>query len=146
MQRAYEWNDDELDELEWEAGEGDETLAHIDEMRIRVAQCFERYGRPVDPGSWAVHSERFRLDGHIDFVTADTIWDLKVSDSAPDRTDVLQLLLYWIAFRDDPTNASTIANLGICNPRLDTVWRINVREIPTEVVLAVESLALSDRP
>lgn len=145
-QRTWEWNDDEVDELEWEEGDGDETLMHITEMRARVSRCFERLGRPVRPGTWPVHSERFHLDGHIDFVTADTIWDLKVSDTVPDRVDVLQLLLYWVAFRDDPENGLEIAHLGIYNPRLDTVWRIAVTEIPMDVVGSVESLALSERP
>lgn len=145
-QRTWEWNDDEGDELEWEEGDGDETLMHITEMRARVSRCFERFGRPVRPGTWAVHSERFHLDGHIDFVTANTIWDLKVSDTAPGRSDVLQLLLYWVAFRDDPENGLEISHLGIYNPRLDTVWRIAVTEIPMDVVGSVESLALSERP
>jgi hypothetical protein len=79
-------------------------------------------------------------------VTTDTIWDLKVSDTAPDRVDVLQLLLYWLAFRDDPANDWEIAHLGIYNPRLDTAWRIAATEIPPDVVNSVESLALSERP
>jgi hypothetical protein len=83
------------------------------------------------------------LDGHIDFVTADTIWDLKVSDTVPGRSDVLQLLLYWVTLRDDPDNSLTIAYVGIYNPRLDTVWRIAVAEIPPDVVSSVESLALA---
>lgn len=146
MQRTWEWNADEFDELEWEEGEGDETLMHIAEMRARISRCFERFGQPVRPGTWAVHSERFHLDGHIDFVTADTIWDLKVSVTAPGRADVLQLLLYWVALRDDPDNSLKIVYVGIYNPRLDTVWRIAVAEIPQDVVSSVESLALSERP
>jgi hypothetical protein len=141
--RTWGENWDELDELEWEEGEDDETLKHIAEMRARVSRCFERFGRPVQPGTWAVHSERFHLDGHIDFVTADTIWDLKVSDTVPGRSDVLQLLLYWVTLRDDPDNSLTIAYVGIYNPRLDTVWRIAVAEIPPDVVSSVESLALA---
>jgi len=146
MERRSRWNADEDDELEWETGKGDETLAHIADMRARVSFLFDRFGRPIHPGTWEVHSERFHLDGHIDFVTADTIWDLKVSDSAPSRVDVLQLLLYWFAFRDDPVNAPVIAHLVIYNPRLGTVWRVDVSEIPPDVAGAIEGLALSDRP
>lgn len=56
---------------------------HIAEMRARVSRCFERFGRPVRPGTWKVHSERFNLNGHIDFVGEDTIWGLEVSGTAP---------------------------------------------------------------
>lgn len=135
---------DDLDEFEWEEGGSDETLAHIAEMRARISRCFERFGRPVQPGTWAVHSERFHLDGHIDFVTPHTIWDLKVSDSAPDRTDILQLLLYWLMFRDEPAIGGQITYIGIYNPRLDIAWRMSVAAISTEVLVAVESLALSE--
>lgn len=146
MLRGSEWNDDEYDELKWEEGEGDETLAHIAEMRARVSRFFERFGRPVRTGTWAVNSKRFHLDGHIDFVTTDSIWDLKVSEKVPDRLDVLQLLLYWVAFREDPANDDGIAYLGIYNPRLDRAWRIAVAEIPRDVAIWVESLALSEYP
>lgn len=146
MQRAQEWNDDELEELEWEEGEDDETLAHIAEMRTRVSRWFERFGSPVKPSTWKVHSDQFHLDGHIDFVTPGTIWDLKVSVSAPSRADVLQLLLYWITFQDDPNNSLTITHIGIFNPRLDITWRIAMADVPPEVMGAVESIAVSERP
>jgi hypothetical protein len=115
-------------------------------MRKRVSRWLERFGRPVNADTWAVHSPRFHLDGHIDFVSADTIWDLKVSAKAPDRVDVLQLLLYWIAFRDDPDNEVKIAHVGIYNPRLDVAWRIAISDIPREVQSAVETIALSECP
>jgi hypothetical protein len=48
-------------------GDGDETLAHIAEMHRRVSDWIERFGRTVQPGTVAVSSENFHLDGHIDF-------------------------------------------------------------------------------
>lgn len=144
--RPGEWNDDALDELEWEGGGDDETLAHIAEMRARVSRWFERFDQPVHPGIWKVHSERFRLDGHIDFVTPDAIWDLKVSGTVPDRVDILQLLLYWIAFLDDPDSSLAITHVGFFNPRMDVAWRVAVADIPRDVVGAVETIALSEYP
>jgi hypothetical protein len=143
-QRAREWTADEFEEAEWTAGDGDETLSHIAEMRTRVARCFERFGRPVRPGTWAVNSARFHLDGHIDFVAVDTLWDLKVSGTAPSASDVLQLLLYWLTFSEDQDNELDIAYLGIYNPRVDTVWRISVVDIPEDVMSALEAIALGE--
>jgi hypothetical protein len=143
MRRASEPNSDDVDEMVWEEDENDETLAHITEMRARVSRCFERFGRPVRTGTWKVHSERFRLDGHIDFVAPDTIWDLKVSGTDPSPVDILQLLLYWVAFRDDPDHGLKIAYVGIYNPRLDIAWRIAVTDIPRDVVNTLEAIALS---
>lgn len=147
---ARQWNEnyDAFEEMEWLDSEddSDETFAHINEMRARVSRWFERFGRPVRPGTWAVNSERFHLDGHIDFVTADTIWDLKVSVTAPSSRDVLQLLLYWVAFCDDPENVYEITHLGIYNPRMDIVWRIAVAAVPPDVIATVTALALNQGP
>ncbi len=137
---------DALDELEWEEGEGDETLLHIAEMRTRVSRCFEQFGRPVSPDTCRVYSERFHLSGYIDFVAEDAIWDLKVSGTAPSQVDVLQLLLYWATLRNDPEISIEIAHLGFYNPRLDTAWRIAVADIPRDVMGALESIAMSEHP
>ena len=91
MRRVQDWDtrlNDEFDEQDWDV-EGDETFGHITEMRARVARCFARFGLPVQPGTWAVNSSLFRLDGHIDFVSKTTIWDLKVSTTPPTPVDTL---------------------------------------------------------
>jgi hypothetical protein len=146
MQRNLEWNADDEDEFEWLEGDGDETLAHIAEMRRRVSAWFDWYGRPLQPRTVAVHSEQFHLNGHIDFLSADTVWDLKVSETAPGRADILQLLLYWLILRDDPENSPVIAFVGLYNPRSDIAWRIAVADIPRDVVVAVEAIAASEHP
>jgi hypothetical protein len=74
----------------------------------------------------------------------DTLWDLKVSGTAPSASDVLQLLLYWLTFSEDQDNELDIAYLGIYNPRVDTVWRISVVDIPEDVMSALEAIALGE--
>lgn len=138
-------DDDMFDELDWEDGD-DETLMHIAEMRARVSRCFERFGNPTHSGTWPVRSERFHLVGHIDFVSADTIWDLKVSSTGPSKVDLLQLLLYWMAASDDPDNSLEIDYVGIYNPRMDAAWRIAVEEIPPDVLSTLESVAMTEQP
>jgi hypothetical protein len=137
-------DDDLFDEMDWE-DDGDETLMHIAEMRARVSRCFERFGKPTHSGTWPVQSDRFHLVGHIDFVSADTIWDLKVSSTGPSKVDVLQLLLYWLAASDDLANSLEIAYVGIFNPRMDTAWRVAVADIPAEVLGALESIGLAEQ-
>lgn len=137
--------DDVLDEMDW-ADDEDHTLMHIAEMRTRVSRCFDRFGRPTHSGALPVRSDRFHLVGHIDFVSADTIWDLKVSSTGPSKADLLQLLLYLITAGDDRDNSLEVAYLGICNPRMDTVWRIAVADIPVETLTALESIAMADQP
>lgn len=137
--------DDVFDEIEWE-DEEDETFTHITEMRARACRWFGKFGRPIQPDAWIVQSDQFHLDGHIDFVTADTIWDLKVSASPPSRSDVLQILLYWLVFQNDESATLTVTHIGLYNPRLDVAWRIAIVDIPVDVVTAVEAIATSDGP
>ena len=138
-------DNDVFDELDWEE-DNDDTLTHIAEMRVRVSQFFGRFGEPIRPGTWAISSERFQLVGHIDFVSADTIWDLKVSSTGPSKVDLLQLLLYWVVFNDDPENNMEIAYVGFCNPRMDVAWRMAVADIPGEVISSLKSVAMRERP
>jgi len=146
MRRAQDWDtrlNDEVDEEDWDV-EGDETFGHITEMRARVARCFARFGLPVQPGTWAVNSSLFHLDGHIDFVSETTIWDLKVSTTPPTPVDILQLLLYWQVFRNDPANELGIGYVGIFNPRVDVAWRFATASLTPEVVGALEAIALGE--
>lgn len=136
-------DNDLLDELGWE---DDETLSHIGEMRARVSRCFERFGEPVSPTMWQVHSEKFQLRGHIDFVSSNTIWDLKVSSTKPSNVDLLQLLLYWTVAKDNPDTGLEVTHLGICNPRRDAAWRIAVRDVPEDVIRALDVIASAEQP
>ena len=138
-------NDDNdlLDELGWE---GDETLAHIAEMRARVSRCFEQFGETVSSKMRQVHSEKYQLRGHIDFVSSNTIWDLKVSSTKPNSVDLLQLLLYWTVAKDDPDSSMEVTHLGICNPRRDAAWRIAVADIPVDVTRTLDAIAAAEQP
>ena len=136
-------DNDLLDELGWE---DDETLAHIAEMRARVSRCFERFGEPVSSNMWQVHSEKFQLRGHIDFVSSNTIWDLKVSSTKPSNVDLLQLLLYWTVAKDDPDSSLEVTHVGICNPRRDAAWRIAVADIPVDVIRTLDAIAAAEQP
>jgi hypothetical protein len=137
---------DLLEEFVWEDEEDDETLAHIAEMRARVSRCFERFGELVSPDLRQVHSEKFQLRGHLDFVSTNTIWDLKVSSTKPNNVDLLQLVLYWIVAKDDPDNGLEITHVGICNPRRDTAWRIAVADISSSVLRTLEAVASAEQP
>lgn len=77
--------------------------------------------------------------GDGDFMTADTLWDFKVSKAKPTSKHTLQLLMYWImgqhSGREEFRN---ITKLGIYNPRLDEVYLLDIKEIPEEVIKEVE--------
>lgn len=78
-------------------------------------------------------------NGDGDFLTADTLWDLKVSKSKPTNKNTLQLLMYWIMGQHSGQEIyKNITKIGIFNPRLNTVFLHDINDIPESVIKAVE--------
>ena len=61
--------------------------------------------------------------GDGDYLTANTIWDFKVSKSEPTNKHTLK----------------NITNLGIFNPRLNKAYILDVNNISTEIIKTVEN-------
>lgn len=81
----------------------------------------------------AVHS------GDGDFLTKDTLWDFKVSKEKPTSRHTLQLLMYWIMGQHSGKKIfEDITKIGIYNPRLDTVYRLDIDQIPKDIIRTVE--------
>ena len=65
--------------------------------------------------------------GDGDYLTEDTLWDFKVSKSKPTNKHTLQLLMYWIMGQHSgKPEFKNITKLGIFNPRLNTVYTLNI--------------------
>ena len=78
--------------------------------------------------------------GDGDFTTKDTLWDFKVSKLPVKKEHTLQLLMYWrMGLHSIHPEFKDIQYLGIFNPRLNTVSRIAVADIPIEVIKEVET-------
>ena len=77
--------------------------------------------------------------GDGDFLTADTLWDFKVSKSKPTNKHTLQLLMYWIMGQHSGQEIyKSITKLGIFNPRLNTVYLLDMKNISDEIIQTVE--------
>ena len=77
--------------------------------------------------------------GYGDFLTNDTLWDFKVAKTKPNNKHTLQLLMYWIMGQHSGQEKyKNIKRLGIFNPRLNTVYLLNVKDIPENVIKTVE--------
>ncbi len=119
------------------------TIAHIRTMVERSVSFFAGYGPITGNGFWPVNvlSRTELVDsGDGDFLTADTLWDFKVSVNPPRKNHTLQLLIYLImGQRSGQEQFEQITHLGIFNPRLNRVHRIALDEVPSEVVGEVSS-------
>jgi len=107
------------------------TVEHITMMVARSLEFVREYGPITQAGFLAGDS-----DG--DFLTADTIWDFKVSVKPPTSEHTLQLLALWI-MGTRRGGFKSIKHLGIYNPRLDVVYRLQVASIPADVIAEVSS-------
>lgn len=77
--------------------------------------------------------------GDGDYLTADTLWDFKVSKSKPTNKHTLQLLMYWIMGQHSGQEIyKSITKLGIFNPRLNTAYLLDMKNISDEIIETVE--------
>jgi hypothetical protein len=115
----------------------------IQNINIMVNRCLEfianygpvtKYGFTLDGG----HTKTI-TDGDGDFLTKDTLWDFKVSKYKPDKNATLQLLVYYIMGKRSITKEfEDVTNIGIFNPRLNKVYRLNIVDIDPKIIKKVE--------
>ena len=128
----------------WRAGRvidpGPATVYNVRRMVARTLRFMDRVG----PVVW----EGFTFDGGYtdrvtsgdgDLLTADGLWDLKVSRWPPNPTYTLQLLVYWrLGLHSTHPEYLRVRRLGLYNARSDTMWSVPVARIGADVVHAVE--------
>ena len=116
------------------------TIQNVRTMVERSLRFFDEYG-PVVFGGFTFKGGYTDTvsSGDGDFMTADTLWDFKVSKSRPTKNHTLQLLMYWrMGLRSIHTEFQNVRYLGIYNPRLNEVYRISVDDIPRDVIAEVD--------
>lgn len=119
-----------------------QTIQNIKIMVDRSLCFFEKYG-PITKNGFTFEENGYTAtvsSGDGDFLTSDTLWDFKVSKSKPKKEHTLQLLMYWIMGQHSGQDIfKTITKLGIFNPRLNTVYLLNVSNIPSETIKIIEN-------
>ena len=117
----------------------------IQNIRILIRRCiafWEQYG-PITKDGFTFGPNGYTqvvCSGDGDFLTKDTLWDLKVSKTAPNSKHTLQLLMYWIMGNHSGNPEFLgITKLGIFNPRLNRAYLLNTDQIPKEIIAEVET-------
>ena len=78
--------------------------------------------------------------GDGDFITADTLWDFKVSKSAPTSKHSLQILMYYVmGIHSVHSYFKELSNLGFFNPRLNTAYICPITAIAAETISKIEN-------
>lgn len=117
------------------------TISNIRTMVNRTIAFAERYGPIVKDGfTFEGGYNQIITSGDGDFLTETGLWDLKVSKSAPTNKHTLQLLVYYLlGLRSIHGEFKGIKELGIFNPRLNNVYIIQIKDIPSEIISEVSS-------
>lgn len=125
-----------VDEIEAD----DATIDNIRMMVERSLKFFEQYGPKVLDGfTFEGGYTDVVSSGDGDFTTEDTLWDFKVSKVKPKKEYTLQLLMYWrMGLHSKHSEFKNIKYLGIYNPRMNIIYRLDVNDISAEVISEVE--------
>lgn len=117
------------------------TIENIKIMVERSVNFWEKYG-PITVDGFTFEEKGYTATvnaGDGDYLTANALWDFKVSKNQPTNKHTLQLLMYWIMGQhSEKAEFRNITQLGIFNPRLNAVYTLDVTDIPKEVITAIE--------
>jgi len=118
-----------------------DTIQNIRVLVERGVSFFKAYG-PVTKDGFTFSPNGYTdivTAGDGDFLTADTLWDFKVSKRPPTSQNTLQLLMYYIMGKHSGNPVfATITHIGIFNPRLNTVYTADMANISRDVLQTVE--------
>lgn len=117
------------------------TIENIRLMVERSLRFFEQYGPKVLDGlTFEGGYTGYVATGDGDFLTNDTLWDFKVSKQKLQSKYTLQLLMYWrMGLHSVHPEYRNVKYLGVYNPRMNVVYRLDTSNIPADVISAVET-------
>lgn len=117
------------------------TIKNIQIMVGRSINFWKEYG-PITADGFTFNSDGYTRtvsSGDGDFLTKDTMWDIKTSKVKPTSKHTLQLLMYWIMGQHSGKDEyKEIKNIGIFNPRLNTVYILPIKDVSPEIIKEVE--------
>lgn len=139
------------------------NTATIQNIRILVTRCLnmiEEFGEIVKCGftfrpenasedeskNWN-ENHNFTFGGYTatvnsgdgDFLTKDTLFDIKVSKRKLSKENTLQILMYWIMGKHSGQNIfEEISKLGFINPRFNEAYILNIADVSEDIITKVE--------
>lgn len=101
---------------------------------IKSYGAIVKYGYTFDGG----YSNKIQ-QGDGDYLTEDTLWDMKVSRKSINIIWTLQVALYWILGKHSQQDCyKSISKIGIFNPRENVAYIAKTKAIPTDIIKNIE--------
>lgn len=122
-----------------------ETIENIAEMVKRSCNYLNKFPlKPLYGIQFNIPAEYSHVTiGDCDFLTHNTLIDLKVSKNPPTNKDSFQLLIYYLLGMKIPHYTEKFANLEyltIFNPRLSTEWVFSIKNIEPKTIEDIEKI------
>lgn len=118
-----------------------DTVRNIKIMVKRSLRFWQTYG-PITKDGFTFEPSGYTAvvnSGDGDYLTADTLWDFKVSKDKPKAKQTLQLLMYWIMGQHSgKPEFKNITKVGLFNPRLNLVYTYEMAKMPKSVIEEIE--------
>ena len=77
--------------------------------------------------------------GDGDFMTENSLWDLKVSKRTLSKDQILQIIMYWrMGLHSVHPEYKKIRYLCVFNPRLNVLYKLPVENISQEIIDEIE--------
>ncbi|WP_297282245.1 hypothetical protein [uncultured Anaerococcus sp.] len=112
------------------------SIKNIRIMVERTMSFFEEYGPVTSYGfSFPGAYTKTIINGDGDYLTENTLWDLKALKNNFAKKHTMQLLIYWrMGLRSDCVRFKKIKYLGIFNPRKNIAYRYNLEDLDSETI------------
>ncbi|AJQ45293.1 hypothetical protein JM47_01550 [Ureaplasma diversum] len=113
------------------------TLNNIRFMVTKMIQYFQDENKIIETGSTFTGGYGDNIQtGDCDFLSKDTLWDLKVSKYEPKKEDSLQLLIYYVLGYERCRKISFehIKYLGIYNQSIGKVYKLEIAKIDKDLI------------
>lgn len=121
-----------------------QTCQNIRELTKRTLHMLNEYGGVIDEGfNFPGAYNDIIVNGDADYLTDDTLWDLKVIKGEIGKGHTFQLLLYWrLGMKSDAKKFCKVKYLGVVNPRRGEVCRCDVKTIDKDLIEFVDKTLL----
>ena len=117
------------------------TIENIKTMVNRSVKFFNDNGPVIDSGMTfeGAYTHKIR-NGDGDILTADGLWDMKVSKNKITNKHTLQVLVYYLMGlrSSNRERFKQVERIGFFNPRLNVSYFKYIKSIPSEIIQTVE--------
>ena len=119
----------------------EETIENIIIMVKRSISFFKKEN-VIDSGmTFEGAYTRNVSSGDADYLTEDTIWDMKVSKTEPNKDHTIQLVIYYLLMKESIKYKNTqIKKIGIFNPRKNISYTYQLKNLNPDILKNIYSL------